>query len=145
MAGHFPFAGKRGIRYGLSPRMSITAFFESHRFGLELQEKYYRWWYDWAQERVRNDPDLAAAKGTSFNGFPYGQHAEHGFHLNEKQWAAAMADLGDLIRDSILPKLSDQQLRELEARHGKLVEQLEREADEHPRRPAPEIGYFKHV
>lgn len=143
MAGHFPFTGK-GMRYGMA-RMAVTAFFENHGLNLELQEKYYKWWYDWAKKFVDNDPDLKAAKGVAFTHYPYGQHSHHSFHLVDKHWATTMTDLGDFIRDSIFPKLSAEQMKKLEEDHHKLVHDLEKEAESNPRKPAPDVGYFRHV
>ncbi|MDE2089811.1 MAG: hypothetical protein KGJ12_07305 [Gammaproteobacteria bacterium] len=143
MSGHFPFLGK-GVRYG-GARLSIAAFFEKHNFRLELQEKYYRWWYEWTKNFVMNDKDLSVTKGREFNHYPYGQHAEHSFHLNQKKWCTAMADLGDLIRDVILPKLNEQQLHQLAHDHEAMLHALEQEATSKPRPPVPEVGYFRHV
>lgn len=143
MAGHYPFMG-RGVRYG-GARMTITAFFEQHGFNLELQEKYYKWWYDWAKAFVENDPGLKAAKGVAFNSYPYGQHAHHAFHLVDKMWATTMADLGDLIRDSIMPKMDDAALHKLEEDHKAAVHKLEEEAKTNPREPAPDVGLYRHM
>ncbi|HQU14812.1 MAG: hypothetical protein B7Z66_03725 [Chromatiales bacterium 21-64-14] len=145
MSGHFPFAAKRGIRYGQAPRMAIAAFFEHHGFNTDLQEKYYKWWYDWARNAVAGDPDLNATKGVEFTGYPYGQHALHSFHLNDKMWAAALSDLGDFIRDLILPKLDEKALHALESQHDAMLHTLAQEATQKPRTPPPEVGYFRHV
>jgi len=143
MSGHFPFQGK-GVRYG-GARLTISAFFEHHGFGLPLQEKYYKWWYDWAKNFVQNDPDLSYTKAVAFNHYPYGQHAMHSFHLNKKLWAMALADLGDLIRDNILPKLSEEELHKLEKDHEEAVHALEKEAGTGDREEIPEVGYFRHT
>lgn len=145
MAGHLPFVARRGVRYGLAPRMTIAAFFERHRWSEALQERYYRWWYDWAKERVMEDPDLRAAKGVDFASYPFGQHARHSFHLQGKHWAEAMADLGDLVRDLILPKLDEAQRKALEEAHERLVRELDEEARANPPPPAPEVGRFRHI
>lgn len=143
MAGHFPFTGK-GMSYGMG-RMSVTAFFERHGFNLELQEKYYKWWYDWTKNFVSNDPDLKVTKGVAFNQYPYGQHSHHSFHLVDKHWATTMCDLGDLIRETIMPKLTADQLHKLEHDHEHAVHELEKESEANPRKPAPDVGYFRHV
>jgi hypothetical protein len=138
MAGHFPFLGKGG-------RIDTAAFFESHGLGLELQERYYRWWYDWTKRFVESDPDLSFTKAVEFQEFPYGQHALHSFHLNDKMWAVAMADLGDFLREVVLPRLDGTAVRRLEQAHQKLIEELEQAAQAMPRPPAPEVGYFRHT
>lgn len=143
MTGHFPFLGK-GTRYG-GARIAIAAFFEHHGLRLELQEKYYRWWYERAKAFVQRDPDLSAAKAVEFNRYPYGQHALHRFHLNDKMWCAALADLGDFIRETILPRMSTADLQRLEHDHETLLDALAQEAEHAPRPPAPETGYFRHV
>lgn len=143
MAGHFPFMG-RGVRYG-GARMTIAAFYEHHGLNLSLQEKYYKWWFDWTKNTVDNDLDLKAAKGPLFNAYPYGQHAHRSFHLADKMWATALADLGDLIRDSIFPKLDKKAMEKLEKEHNAMVQSLEEESKENPREPAPDVGYFRHM
>lgn len=145
MAGHFPFVAKRGVRYGLAPRMSMAAFFEHHGFNNELQERYYQWWYEWAKNFVLSDEDLRLAKGVKFNKYPLGQSAEQSFHLNDKVWATRMAELGALIRESILPRLDEQALEALVHQHQQLVEELDAEAQREPRTPAPDVGYFRHT
>jgi hypothetical protein len=145
MAGHFPFAGKRGTRYGLAPRGTIAAFFENHGFNDDLQEKYYKWWYDWARDFVENDSDLSVTMATRFSNYPMGTHAQHSFHLNDKYWPVCMDELGAFIRDIIFPKMDEQAMHELEDQHAKLVQDLEKEADSNPRDPAPDVGMFRHV
>lgn len=145
MAGHFPFAGKRGTRYGLAPRGTIAAFFENHGFNDDLQEKYYKWWYDWARDFVENDNDLSVTMATRFSNYPMGTHAQHSFHLNDKYWPVCMDELGAFIRDIIFPKMDEQAMHELEDQHAKLVQDLEKEADSNPRDPAPDVGMFRHV
>ncbi len=144
MAGHLPFLARRGLRYG-NARNVYEAFFEHHGLSDELQEKYYKWWYDWARDFVLNDPDLKMAKGILFNRYPLGDHPEHDFHLKQKRWALYMAELGDLLRDVIWPKLDEATRQKLETAHAELLEQLEQEAKENPRPPAPEVGYFRHT
>lgn len=143
MSGHFPFLGK-GMRYGAA-RLTINAFFERHGFGLASQEKYYKWWYDWTKNFVQHDPDLSCTKAVEFSHYPYGQHAGHSFHLNKKLWAATMADLGDMIRDNVLPKLNAEQRRQLEADHDKLVQELESQAEGNAELEIAEVGYFRHT
>lgn len=145
MSGHFPFASRLGIRYGQAPRMAMAAFFETRGFGTELQERYYRWWYEWARDFVAKDPDLSATKAVEFGSYPMGQHALHSFHLNDKMWAAAMSDLGDFIRELILPRLDDAARRKLEEAHAQMLHELEAEAAKTPRPPVPDVGYFRHV
>lgn len=145
MAGHFPFGMKRGSRYGLAPRSTLAAFFEKEGFGNTLQEKYYKWWYDWAKDFVSKDPDLSVTVGVRFNNYPMGQHSEHSFHLNDKYWAVAMDELGSFISNLIFPKLSEQAMHELQQAHQELLEQLREETKVHPREPAPDVGLFRHV
>ncbi len=145
MAGHFPFVGTRGVRYGLAPRMTIAAFFEDHHMNEALQERYYRWWYDQAKHFVEQDSDLRAFVGSTLESYPYGQHAAHGFHLNGKAWATTLSDLGDLIRDAILPRLDPATLDKLEADHGALLAELAAAAEDAPPPAPPDVGYFRHV
>ena len=143
MAGHLPFLG-RGLRYG-NARNVYEAFFEAHGLNEELQEKYYKWWYDWARDFVLNDPDLKVTKGILFNDYPLGHHPHHDFHLKNKRWALYMVDLGDLLRDVIWPKLNDETRKKLEKAHEEFLHELEAEAKANPRPPAPEVGYFRHT
>ena len=138
MSGHFPFMGRGG-------RSEVNAFFELHGFNEELQEEYYRWWYEWAKDKVVKDPDLKQAKAVEFNSYPYGQHAQHNFHLNDKAWAMALADLGGFIKNSVLLKLSEEELHKLEKAHDKKLKELKKKAAETPREPVPEVGHFRHV
>ncbi len=144
MSGHFPFAGHRGIRYGLAPRMTISAFFEKNHFDMPAQEAYYKWWYDWAKEFVENDPDLRVTEAYRFKYYPMGQHSHHSFHLNGKYWASALDDLGSFIREVIFPKLNEKSMHELEKKHEELVKKLKTEAEERYE-PAPDVGLFRHV
>ncbi|AGA34028.1 hypothetical protein TVNIR_2385 [Thioalkalivibrio nitratireducens DSM 14787] len=145
MSGHFPFAGERGTRYGLAPRGTLAAFFENHGFNDELQEKYYRWWYDYANDFVANDPDLSATVGVRFHFYPMGTHARHSFHLNGKFWAVNMEELGSFISNLILPKLDADTLHGLEAKHRALLDTLREEAKTNPREAPPDVGLFRHV
>ncbi|MEJ2059240.1 MAG: hypothetical protein P8Y64_01965 [Gammaproteobacteria bacterium] len=145
MAGHFPFGGKRGSRYGLAPRMSISAFFEHQGFNNDLQEKYYKWWYDWAKDFVSKDADLSVTMGLKFNNYPMGQHAEHGFHLNDKRWASALDELGAFISNLIFPKLDSDAMHKLDEAHHKILDELKAEAQNNPRPPSPDVGLYRHV
>ncbi len=145
MAGHFPFAGKRGTRYGLAPRGTLSAFFENHGLNAELQERYYRWWYDFAKDFVARDPDLSATVGVRFAGYPMGTHARHSFHLNEKFWASSLDELGSLISNLILPKLDEKALHQLEADHAAFLEELHAAARDNPREAPPDVGLFRHT
>jgi hypothetical protein len=145
MAGHFPFAGKRGTRYGLAPRGTIAAFFENQGLNNDLQEKYYKWWYDYARDFVANDPDLSATMGVRFSGYPMGTHARHSFHLNDKFWAVSMDELGSFISNVILPKLDAEAMHGLEEEHHALLAGLHDEAKENPRAAPPDVGLFRHV
>lgn len=145
MAGHFPFAGKRGTRYGLAPRGTLAAFFENHGLNQDLQEKYYRWWFDYAQDFVTKDSDLSATMSHTFDHYPMGTHARHSFHLNEKYWAVTMDELGSFIANVILPKLDSAAMHALEDAHAMLVQELRTEAETNPRPPAPDVGLFRHV
>lgn len=138
MSGHYPFSGNAN-------RVSVFAFYEKHGLGLALQEKYYRWWFNWARDYVLSDPDLKLTKAHELSGFPYGQHAHHDFHLHKYQWSTTLIDLGGFIDNVILPKLSEDQLHKLEHDHAAMLEALKKEAAEHPREKAPEIGYYRHT
>ncbi|WP_018875015.1 hypothetical protein [Thioalkalivibrio sp. ALJ1] len=145
MAGHFPFAGKRGTRYGLAPRGTIAAFFENHGFNDELQEKYYKWWYDFAKDFVEKDSDLSFTMSTKFTSYPMGTHAHHAFHLNDKYWPSCLDELGSFIRDVIFPKMDEKAMEDLEKKHAKLIKDLEKESESNPRDAAPDVGLFRHV
>lgn len=138
MSGHYPFSGNTN-------RVSVFAFYEKHGLGLALQEKYYRWWFDWAKNFVLADPDLKVSKGHEFAKFPYGQHAHHDFHLHKYQWSTTMIDLGAFIKSVILPKLSEEQQHALEHDHHAMLEGLKKESGDHPRDKAPDIGYYRHT
>lgn len=145
MAGHFPFGMKRGSRYGLAPRGTIAAFFENNGFNHELQEKYYRWWYDYAKGFVQADPDLSVTMSVTFSAYPIGTHARHSFHLNEKYWAVTMDELGSLISNIIFPKLDAEAMHALEHEHAAMLTELRQETQGNPRPPAPEVGLFRHT
>lgn len=138
MAGHFPFSGRGG-------RASTTAFFELHGFNRTLQEKYYRWWYEWAKRFVQQDKELSQTKAIEFQSYPYGQHAHQEFHLNNKVWPVMLDDLGQVIKFAIFPRLSADDLHKVEDLHRKMVEELKKEAEATPREAAPDIGYFRHT
>lgn len=138
MSGHYPFSGNAN-------RVSVFAFYEKNGLSLELQEKYYRWWFDWAKNFVMNDPDLKYSKAHEFNSFPYGQHAHHDFHLHQYQWATTMIDLGAFIKNVILPKMDEDAQHKLEHDHQAMLEALKQEAASKPRPKAPEIGYYRHT
>ncbi len=138
MAGHFPFSGNGG-------RASTTAFYERYGFNDELQERYYKWWYDWAKNFVQQDKELSKTKALEFEHYPYGQHAHRGFHLNKKVWPVLLEDLGAMIKGTIFPKLNDEQLHKLEEEHHKALDAMKKAAKENPREPSPDIGYFRHV
>ncbi|OBS10237.1 hypothetical protein [Acidihalobacter prosperus] len=145
MSGHFPFAGTRGTRYGLAPRMTISAFYEKQQFNYTLQEAYYKWWYDWTKAFVEQDADLKATMGDRFNHYPMGQHSEHSFHLNDRYWASCMDDLGAFIRNTVFPKLDDKAMHKLEADHDKMLKDLKARVQESGYEPAPDVGHFRHV
>ena len=145
MAGHFPFAGKRGTRYGLAPRGTIAAFFENQGLNNELQEKYYKWWFDYAKQFVENDGDLSVTMGVKFSQYPIGTHARHSFHLNDKFWPVAMDELGSLIANVILPKLDSDAMHKLEEEHQAMLDQLREETKSNPREASPDVGMFRHV
>lgn len=138
MAGHFPFSGNGG-------RGTAAAFYERYRFNDELQEQYYKWWYDWAKNFVENDPALATTKGVDFVTYPYGQHAHRAFHLNNKVWPVLLSSLGEFIKGTLLPRLSEQQLHALEAEHTQMLDALRKAAQAKPREPSPDVGYFRHT
>ncbi|HAN54949.1 MAG TPA: hypothetical protein DCQ77_01545, partial [Betaproteobacteria bacterium] len=68
MSGHFPFSGNTN-------RVSVFGFYERYNLNPAMQEKYYKWWYDWAKNFVMNDDDLKAVKGVEFSHYPFGHHS----------------------------------------------------------------------
>lgn len=138
MSGHFPFIGKAN-------RLAVFAFFEDHGLSVELQEKYYRWWHEWAKNFVAKDPDLALTKAVELSHFPFGQHAHLNFHLHDYMWATPMLDLGKFIENVIFPKLDDKAMHRLEQEHEKMLDEIGREAAQNPRAAAPEIGRYRHT
>ncbi len=138
MSGHFPFSGK-------ADRVSVFAFFEAHGLGLELQEEYYKWWYDWAREFVLKDPDLSVTKAVEFSHYPFGQHAHVNFHLHDYLWATSLLDLGQFIGNVIVPKLDDKAKHRLEQEHEKMLEGIGKEAVQKPRPSPPEVGRYRHT
>ncbi len=145
MAGHFPFGAKRGSRYGLAPRSTLAAFFEKEGLNNALQEKYYKWWYDWAKDFVAKDADLGATVSVRFDHYPMGQHSEHGFHLNDKFWPMCMDELGSFISNLIFTKLDEKALHAIEDAHAKMLKDLKGEAASNPREAAPDVGLFRHI
>ncbi|MDA8225906.1 MAG: hypothetical protein M0T86_08310 [Betaproteobacteria bacterium] len=137
MAGHFPFSGNTN-------RVSVFAFYERYGLNQALQEKYYKWWYEWAKKMVASDPGLQAAKGMEFNHYPYGQHSHVDFHLRQGAWTTALIDLGGFIKGTLLPILNDDQLHHLDEEHHQFLHHLEEEASKSPRQPQPELGWFRH-
>lgn len=138
MAGHFPFSGKAN-------RVSVFSFFEAKRMSLALQEKYYTWWYDWAKDKVMKDSDLKAAKGMEFEHYPMGQHAHNNFHLHDYVWATALLDLGELIKNTLLPRLDADALHHLEEAHQKMLDGLLAQRDQAPRKAPPDVGRYRHT
>lgn len=138
MSGHYPFSGKAN-------RVSVYAFFEKHQLGRELQEEYYKWWYDWAKNFAMNDVDLRATKATEFQHYPYGQHAHDNFHLHDYVWCTIMLDLGELIKNVLIPKLSEEQQHKLEEEHRHMLEQLLKKREQKPRQAPPDVGRYRHV
>ena len=138
MSGHYPFGGKAN-------RISAFAFFEKHQFSLDLQERYYKWWYDFAKNFVERDPDLKVTRAVDFNHYPFGQHAESNFHLHGYKWATALADLGAFIANVIFPKLSEDALHKVAHDHEALVKTLEGDREKAPRAAPPDVGRYRHV
>ncbi len=138
MSGHFPFSGKAN-------RVAVFAFFEDLGLSLELQERYYRWWHEWARSFVLKDPDLSCTKAVELSGYPFGQHAHGNFHLHDYMWATPMLDLGKFIENVIFPKLDEHAMHDLERQHDQMVAQLSQEATQHPRPAPPEIGRYRHT
>jgi hypothetical protein len=138
MAGHFPFSGNNN-------RVGVFAFYERYGLNPQMQERYYKWWYDWAKNHVMSDADLKWAKGLEFSHYPYGQHSHHDFHLRQGQWATCLIDLGGFIKGSILPRLSDAEMHALDDAHHHMLHDLEVEAQStNPRKAQPDIGWFRH-
>ncbi len=142
MSLHLPFCGKTGRVMG---RVEVFAFFDAHRFDPELQERYYRFWYEWAKGQVMADPDLRAAYGPLFERYPFGQHARRGFHLRDAYvWAVAMDDLGSVICQVILPRLDEAAREALERDYQAMLRALDEEARGRPFE-IPEMGYLRHI
>ena len=138
MSGHFPFSGNTN-------RVSVFGFYERYNLNPAMQEKYYKWWYDWTKNLVMADADLKAVKGTEFTHYPFGQHSHVDFHLRQGAWTTALIDLGDFIKGTILPKLSDAQMHKLDEAHHHMLHALEEETKATPRPPQPELGWFRHT
>ncbi|MHB8255432.1 MAG: hypothetical protein ACYDEV_17525 [Acidiferrobacter sp.] len=138
MSGHYPFGGKAN-------RISAFAFFEKNKLSLDLQERYYKWWYEFAKNSVEQDPDLKATRAVDFKHYPFGQHAEGNFHLHGYIWATALADLGAFIANSILPKLSDEGRHKIEHDHEAMLKTLLGEREKTPRTAPPDVGRYRHV
>ena len=60
MSGHFPFSGNTN-------RVSVFGFYDRYNLNPAMQEKYYKWWYDWAKNFVINDADLKVVKAWNLN------------------------------------------------------------------------------
>jgi len=138
MSGHYPFGGKAN-------RISVFAFFEKNQLSLDLQEHYYKWWYDYAKAMVEQDPDLKATRGVDFKHYPFGQHAESNFHLHGYKWATALSDLGAFIANVIFPKLSDETRHKLDHDHDAMMKSLLLEREKSPREAPPDVGRYRHV
>lgn len=138
MSGHFPFSGRAN-------RVSVYAFFEKNQLSLDLQERYYRWWYDFARTFVDQDSDLRVTRAVDFQHFPFGQHAEANFHLHDYQWATALLDLGEFITGVIIPKMSPEAQHQLARDHETMLKGLLAERGKMPRPAPPEIGRYRHV
>jgi hypothetical protein len=138
MAGHYPFSGRAN-------RVGVFAFFEKNALGLDLQEKYYKWWYDWAKAFVAKDPDLSVTKAPLFNHYPIGQHAHNNFHLHDYVWATPMLELGEFVRDIVMPRMSEDALHKLEHDHHKMLDKLLAERTTSPRTAPPDVGRYRHV
>jgi hypothetical protein len=137
MAGHFPFSGNTN-------RGNVAAFYDRYGLNLALQETYYKWWYDWAKKAVLADADLRTTKGLEFSSYPYGQHSHHDFHLHQGTWTTSLIDLGGFIKGSLFPKLTPDQMHELDEAHHHMLHELETQAKSSPREPHPEVGWFRH-
>lgn len=137
MSGHFPFSGNTN-------RVSVFGFYDRHNLNTTMQEKYYKWWYDWAKNFVMNDPDLKTTKGYEFQAFPYGQHSHTDFHLRQGLWATTLIDLGGFITGTLFGKLSDDAMHKLDEDHHHFLHKLEEEAKNNPRPASPDIGWFRH-
>lgn len=138
MSGHYPFSGKAN-------RVSVFAFFEKHNFSLALQEQYYKWWYDWAKAFVMNDADLKVTKAYMFAEYPAGQHAHDNFHLHDYAWSNLLLELGEFVKNTILPKLNDAQTQQLEKDHHDLIERLRAQRETQPREAPPAVGRYRHT
>ena len=138
MSGHFPFSGNTN-------RVSVFGFYERYNLNPAMQEKYYKWWYDWAKNFVMNDDDLKAVKGVEFSHYPFGHHSAVDFHLRQGAWTTALVDLGDFIKGTLMGKLNDEQMHKLDEDHHHMLHALETEAQNAPRPSAPEIGWFRHT
>ncbi len=138
MSGHYPFGGRAN-------RVSAFAFFEKNQLSLDLQERYYKWWYDLAKRFVEQDPDLRVTRAVDFKHYPYGQHAERNFHLHDYKWATALADLGAFIANVIFPKLSEDARHTIDHDHDQMLKTLLAERAQAPREAPPDVGRYRHV
>jgi hypothetical protein len=138
MSGHYPFGGKAN-------RISAFAFFEKNQLSLDLQERYYKWWYEFAKDAVEHDPDLRVTRGVDFTHYPFGQHAESNFHLHGYKWSTALADLGAFIANVIFPKLSDEARHTVDHNHDAMLKNLLGEREKTPREAPPDVGRYRHV
>ncbi|HUW99034.1 MAG TPA: hypothetical protein VMV40_09400 [Acidiferrobacter sp.] len=138
MSGHYPFGGKAN-------RVSAYAFFEKEGLSLDLQERYYKWWYDLAKNFVAQDPDLKVTRAVDFNHYPFGQHAGGNVRLHDYQWATALADLGAFVVNAVFPKLSSEALHKVEHDYAAMMKDLEGERDKAPRPAAPDVGRYRHI
>ena len=138
MSGHYPFGGKAN-------RISAFAFFEKNQLSLDLQERYYRWWYDFAKSAVERDRDLKVTRAVDFQHYPFGQHAESNFHLHGYKWSTALADLGAFIANVIFPKLTEEQTHKLEHDYEAMMKALLAEREKAPREAPPDVGRYRHV
>lgn len=137
MAGHFPFSGN-------TDRISVFGFYERYGLNQSMQEKYYKWWFDWAKKMVTSDADLNQFKGCEFSHFPYGQHSHQDFHLRQGAWATRLIDLGEFIKGTLFGRLTEEQMHHLDEEHHDFLHQLKAEAKNTPREPQPELGWFRH-
>jgi hypothetical protein len=126
-------------------RNGLHSFFEHHGYDAELQERYYRFWYDFVRSRMESDTGLRKAHGPTFDRYPHGMHAAHNFHLHGHQWTTQVADIGNFVRNTVYPTMTDQEKADLAQSHADLVKQLDGEAEQRGHEESDDIPVFRHT
>lgn len=126
-------------------RNGLHSFFEYHDLDKEQQERYYRFWYDFVKERMEADTGLKKAHGTEFERYPHGMHASENFHLHGHQWTTQVADIGNFVRNTLYPTMTDEEKADLARRHEELVQELSQAAEQRGHVETDDIPAFRHT